>query len=84
MAAPHITGLVSLIQSFHPNVSIAEIKQLFAQFSRPVQSDSGKSIASAVDVPRLLESFRQEKQNIVMPVVENSIISTSQTQESSS
>jgi hypothetical protein len=61
MAAPHITGLVSLLKSKYPSIGSAEVKQLFKDQWISVTTGAGKYMAGFVHPKNVLEAFQGQK-----------------------
>lgn len=90
MAAPHISGLVSLIESIHPGYTQTEMKTLLKQHPLRVMTTSDKPIAAGVNVAALFETLlspsslpsqvTQETASIP-PVLENLLPNIQYTQE---
>lgn len=54
MATPHIVGLTAILQSFNPSISAKEVRKTLKKYPYALNVDTGKTIASGVNVPEML------------------------------
>ena len=79
MAAPHITGLVSLMLAEEGNMTLSQVKNKLQSYPQDVTTDvTDKTIASAVDVEALLASYGVSSEE---EVVEEEIAQEETTEE---
>lgn len=60
MAAPHITGIVSILKAQDSTLTSEKIKMLFKEHVISIETDSAKTIAGSVDFESLMTQFFQD------------------------
>lgn len=72
MSTPHVTGIISLMQSYDLDITTNEVRELFTRSQSSIQSESSKYIAGWVNFDLLIDTIKNPED--VSEVIEEEVI----------